>query len=136
MITSPISRYRQIAGDKCVVGSETFFLPMEVECPVMAPGDIDLMAFKASEVVNKSITFNFTQGQVIIYLPISIYIYIYTLTSIYSSIINPFVHLSIYQSIHLSIHPSIHSSINLSIHVAIHPSIHLSIHPSIHSFIH
>ena len=85
MITPPISRYRQIAGDKCVVGSETFFLPMEAECPVVAPGDIDLMASKLIEVVNKNIIFSFTQGQVII-----IY-YTY-----YSSIIYPFVHPCIY----------------------------------------
>ena len=103
MITPPISRYRQIAGDKCVVGSETFFLPIEAECPVVAPGDIDLMVSKASEVVNKSITFNFTQGQVLIYLPISIYIYIY-------------------MYLHLSIH---HPSINLFIHYSFaHPLIH------------
>ena len=82
MITPPISRYRQIAGDKCVVGSETFFLPMEAECPVMVPGDIELMAFKPSELVNKSITFNFTQGQVIIYLPIYV-IYITWLRGVY-----------------------------------------------------
>ena len=82
MITPPISRYRQIAGDKCVVGLETFFLPMEAECPIMAPGDIELMAFKASELVNKSITFSFTQGQVIIYLPIYV-IYITWLRGVY-----------------------------------------------------
>ena len=111
---------------------------METECPVMAPGDIDLMAFKASELVNKSITFNFTQGQVIIYLPI-LYIYFIYLF-IQSSIIYPFVHLSIYQSIYLSIHLAIHHSIYLFIHSSIHsptyPSIHPSIHPLISLFIH
>ena len=101
MINPSISRYRQIPGDKCVVGSETFFLPIEAECPVVAPGDIDLMVSKASEVVNKSITFNFTQGQVLIYLPISIYIYIYTCTYIYLFIIHPLIYLFI---IHLHIH--------------------------------
>ena len=104
MINPSISRYRQIPGDKCVVGSETFFLPMEAECLVVAPGDIDLMASKASEVVNKIITFSFTQGQVIIYLPISTSSINHSLT-IYSS-----VHLSIYQSINLFsyVHPLIH----------------------------
>ena len=59
-------RYRKIASDKCVQGKDTFFLPVVKDCPVQAPGDIDLRTTNNVQtvLVGDTVTFQFTQGQV------------------------------------------------------------------------
>ncbi len=59
-------RYRKIAGDKCVKGGETFYLPLVQTCPLQAPGDINLFVTDDSYtvLVGETVHFQFTQGQV------------------------------------------------------------------------
>ncbi len=59
-------RYRKIAGDKCVQGEDTFFLPIVQDCPLQAPTDIELRTIDNvySVLVEDTVNFKFTQGQV------------------------------------------------------------------------
>ena len=57
-------RYRKIAGDKCVNGNETFYLPVSVECPVEGPADMSIIATTITAYVGQNITFTLLQRSV------------------------------------------------------------------------
>ena len=58
------SRYRKVAGDKCIHGNQSFYLPISVTCPVLPPADMTIMTSNYHVRANKEITFTLEQRNV------------------------------------------------------------------------
>lgn len=57
-------RYRKVAGDKCINGNQTFYLPVSVECPVEGPADMSITATTITARVGENVTFTLSQHSV------------------------------------------------------------------------
>lgn len=64
LLAPELSRYRKIAGDRCVPGKENYFFPIIRDCPVKPPRFLVIESSPGTVKTNVSVTFNLRQFDV------------------------------------------------------------------------